>query len=274
MKTLLSLIICLSITATASVSHAYHDDETKITDGTAYTLGENEWRIGLWKLEYGTPIEDLQIGTWTLYWAPWIVGAQLINVNAKYELWSGERTSIALGAGLFYLDLEELVDTPVEISVVPFDVYAARRMTDSITLGARLIVTAMNVDGAYDRDELGALRGAAAASSAQIALNGIWRLSRVVAFEAEWRAGRYLEVHGQGKATVEIDEQTELDIFATSNVDFEDTNLSSFAARFHLSWKYVNLRLGMVFGNYTIGGINAIVPSRIPVPEFDLFLRF
>ena len=274
-KTLACLVLVLALVATSTAAHAYHDENTPTTDGTPYTLGKNNWRIGLWKLEYGGPLSGkLQLGTWTAYWLPWAVGAHLVNFNVKYNLWSNDRWSFAAGLGLFYLDIENLVDTPVSFTVVPFDLYAAYRLSPRFTLGARLIATGLSGEGAYDRDEIDGAQGAVAASSSQFALSVIWRLTRVIAFESEWRVGRYVEVYGAGKATFAIDEQTEVDVFGETTADLSDNTLSSLAARFHFSWKYVNLRLGLVLGNYTIAGINFIVPTRIPFPELDLFVRF
>jgi len=275
MKTLVPIALVAAILGQAAPSLAYHDEESPSTDNTPYTLDDNEWRVGLWKLEYGSPFGgDLQFGTWTVYWAPWIVGARLFNANAKYQLWASERTSFAAGLGLFYLDLEDLAETPVTMTVVPFDLYAAHRMNSWLTVGARFNVTSANIDGTYNPDDISQLQGALAGSSAQLGLSAIWRMSRVTSFELEWRTGRYLEVIGQGIFTTEINDQTEVTVFGEGNADFNDKNLTSIAGRFHFSWKHVNLRLGMVFGNYTIAGVNFIVPERIPFPEFDLFVRF
>jgi hypothetical protein len=41
-----------------------------------------------------------------------------------------------------------------------------------------------------------------------------------------------------------------------------------------LSFRHLNLRAGVGYGNYSVPGVNVIVPGLRPFPVFDLFWRW
>ena len=40
------------------------------------------------------------------------------------------------------------------------------------------------------------------------------------------------------------------------------------------SWKVFNLRLGVGYGNYSIPGINLVLPKKTLIPDLDFYFRF
>jgi hypothetical protein len=59
------LLVTLMSGALAAPVNAYHDQKQFIVTDTAYTLREDEWRLGLWRVDYGF-WDDFYVGTYTL----------------------------------------------------------------------------------------------------------------------------------------------------------------------------------------------------------------
>lgn len=272
----MSARICLlvaALVATARPAHAEHDDIQRITDNTAHVLRPAEWRVGLWKVQYRLPSRPVEVGTYTMYWAPMLGGIPLLNGHAKWTFHHGKRWTFAASLGLFYLDLA-ILDSPVTFTLVPMDVYASRRLGDTLELALRGTYTGATIEGSYDSDEIGGLQGAVGGESVQAMASLIWRRSARTAYLAELRVGQVLGVYGSTESTVRVDEHTTVDVVGGVNATTDELAGASIAGRVHWSWQRFNLRLGLTYGNYTIGGINFMVPTAIPVPELDLYWRF
>ena len=76
-------------------------DDDPATDWTALTLHRNEWRLGLFRFQYGI-VDSLQVGTQTL---PWVL--KISNLDLKWTVWSSGPWSVGLSGGIFSLKLQD-----------------------------------------------------------------------------------------------------------------------------------------------------------------------
>jgi hypothetical protein len=278
-KRVLSILVVLAASALCSPApaHAGHGDASATVHGTAHVLGARELQVGLWKLEYGLPgrLRGTQIGTYTAPWFLWAGQARMVNGHVKRPIWSNDRWSVSGSLGFFYMNLENLVDTPVTFVLVPMDLYVTHHIGPEMILTVRGTYTAADIGGYFDEEEeVGVLRGAVASENIQAAASLLWRWSRLTMLGLELRVSHILGLGGVADGSLRVDEHTRVDFVATGDTSLKGFTGGSVSGRVHWSWDRFNLRLGLTYGHYNIGGINVIVPAALPMPELDLFWRF
>jgi hypothetical protein len=250
---------------------AEHDQESKISDETAYTLRDGEWRVGLWKAEYGI-LDSLDLST---YIWPWFLG--LAHLHAKWEFWSNESWSFALRAGFFFVDLtrfEALREqtSDAHLFVAPFEGLLSYRFDDDWSLGGGLVFTKVAVRGSFDAEEF---HGTAAVTNLQLHSTLEWRLSKVTALLLHLRWLAYQTVSSSTRAVWRPDDATTVELIGRIESDGLDVqNAWSTLLAVHFSWEVFNLRLGVGYGNYSIPGLNFVIPTKTPIPEIDLYWRW
>jgi hypothetical protein len=259
----------------AAPAAADHSDTVHITDDAAYVLRPGEVRLGIWKAQVGVPVKPLrglEVGSYLLPWALWAADIRAVNFHGKYQFADHGDWSATVAAGLFYLSLENH-DLPVRFAGIPFEVLGARRVSQAVTLGGGLqgAYVRTSGEGAYDE---GKLRGALAANSLQLLTTLEWRLSRVTALVGSARLVTFNNVSGSGDVRAMIDSHTTVEAMGAGDADIDGGFGGQVGAYVHFSWTRFNFKLGGTYGTYTIPGINFIIPTRIFMPEFDLFWRF
>jgi hypothetical protein len=252
---------------------AYHDEDQRITDESAYTLRRNDFRVGIWKLEYGV-IDSVTAGT---YIWPWLF--RVSNAHAKWRFWQNERVAFSAFTGFFRFDTERLesLDEHIgnaTITVVPFELAGSYRFDDRYTLTIAPVWTTVDVEG-----ELGAedLRGAGqgAASNFQLTATLEWRLSRVTALLFHFRQLVVQRASASGGAVFRPDEFTTVEVYASGRTDaINFRGARSLTVSSVFSWEIFNLRTGLSFGNYNVPGVNFVLGTRTVVPELDLYWIF
>jgi hypothetical protein len=267
-------VVLGAVLAGAAPARAEHTSEVHITDDAPYVLRPNEARLGLWKFQLGLPeaVRGLEVGTYLLPWLAWMADIRLVNLQVKYQLFDTGRFAASVGTGLFALSLENH-DVPVTFAGMPFELVGAWRANRAFTFGAGIQGTYMRAggEGAWDDDRF---RGAVAANSLQLLATVEWRLGRVTALVASGRLVSYSTVSGSADAHFAIDDHTMLDAFAAGEKDIEGGLGGAVAVYAHFSWTHFNLKLGGSYGTYTVPGVNLVLPTRIFMPELDLFWRF
>ena len=60
--------------------------------------------------------------------------------------------------------------------------------------------------------------------------------------------------------------------WGTAETDIVDVSGAySIVPALHFGWETLNLRLGLGYGNWSIPGLNFVVPARTVIPEFDFY---
>lgn len=267
------LVAFVALAAFASGARAYHDEEQRLISDTAYTLDEDQWRLGLFRLDYGLS-DDFTGGTYLL---PWVIA--MANVQVKYEFWQpSEDWVLAVRGGLFRLDLSvfQRLDVDKDSSAIfwiaPLEGVVSWRIDDTFTLNGQLVYTAVGVVGNYNADEF---EGAAAVTNGQLALGLEWRLTRVTALILHGRSLLFQLAQANASSTSMPDEYTTIEVRGTARSEvFNVEDGSSLTASVAFSWETFNLRLGLGYGNWSLPAINFVLPTRTPIADFDLFWRW
>jgi len=274
------LAALVTVAALAAPARADHSEDEHITDEMPYTLRPDEWRIGLWKLErgFGAGPVDFQIGSYTWPYLLWLADLHLVNVYGKATVWHHGPWSATLGAGLVYLRIEgdPQDESHARFTIVPVESYLGYRVGPHITFAGGLVYTRVGVDGIYRPDDDDAfLRGAVAVDNLQIPVTMEWRWSRHTALVLQARFLAFQDTAGDGHGHYQIDDATMVDVVASGESDvLEPVESFALTTDFVWSWRHVNLRAGMSYGNVTIPMVNFVSPAKIVFPNLDLYIRF
>lgn len=258
-------------------SLAYHTDEDRQTDFSAYTLQQGQLRLGLFQQEVGI-FDWWTVGTYT---APWILNPIARSFNGslytKLKFVDTGKFALAFRPTAFYLSFHDLSmgdleDGEFEALVLPLILTGSYVINDDWSASAEATWVQTVAGGDAEAVEDSSALGAIAQSNLQFALYGEYRISRVVAVNM---IGRYvpftLPVNISGSS--EVDETTSL----TFDADAEDSGVKNawlLQAGMAFSWKTFNFHFGVGYGNFILPGARIVGAQKIIVPDFDIFWRF
>lgn len=268
-----SVLAAAALASFAAPAAAYHTKEQRITDESAYTLRQKDFRVGLWKAQYGI-IDSITAGT---YIWPWVF--RVSNLHAKWRYWQNETWALSVYAGLYHLDTKSFQKLDEDtgnatITVFPFELAVSHRFDDRYTLSVAPVWTTVVLKGnLQDEDLKGA--GEGAVNNFQLTATFEWRLTRVTALLFH---GRYLvaqTAHAQGDVVLHPDEFTTVEVHAAGQTDAIDfRKAGSLVTSGVFSWETFNLRLGLSFGHYNVPAVNFVLGEALVVPELDLYWIF
>ena len=270
----LTLVSVVTASAVAREARAYHTDDERLTDHTAYTLRARDLRLGLFKGQYGI-WDPFLVGTYNL---PWLV--RMANLHLKWRYLNDEHWAAAVQAGSYRLDvskLEAFEDSPGDavITAGTFEPSVSYRFDDRFTLQASTLpYTAVRAEGSLNTQAFdGALT--AAVDNLQLTTTFEWRLTRVTALLLHSRYLIFQRAFGDGRATLHPDEYTTVEI----EVDAQSTALDfkgawSVVPTVAFSWGTFNLQLGLGYGNWSIAPLNFVLPKKTLIPDLEVFWVF
>lgn len=257
-----------AVTAAPSAARADHSADERIIDQTAYTLPKGRFQLGVLRQQWG-PWDRLTLGTYAI---PWAFG--VANLHLKWRFFGSDPVSLAATIGGFRVAPAALKKESgnATITVVPFELAASWRIDDEWTLSPSLVYTVVTLRGHYDPAEL---QGVAALSNLQLATTLEYRLTRVTAFVLHGRYLVFQNVGGRVSSSLHPDKFTTVDVQAVASTDALDfPSAFSVVPSVVFSWKVFNLRLGLGYGNYSIPGINLVLPKKTIIPDLDFYFRF
>lgn len=251
----------------ATPALAYHTDEERLTDRTADTLRSLEFQLGVWTLEAGVT-DDLMLGTWTY---PWLV--RMPNVTAKYRFWHGDQLSLSGSLMLARLDFSNFDESvPAKLTIIPMGLNATWR-ADEHSFSGGLLYTLIRVSGESPSSDK--LEGAAAVTNTQLTATWEWRLSKYAAFVTDVRVQLFQLLSVSGVTVIPVNDRVSWEVVGAAESDAIDVeNIWSVVPSFLWSYKHLNLRLGLGWGNFNLSPMNVAIPVKFVVPEADLFVRF
>lgn len=264
------LLLGLSVSAPAL---AYHTKEQRLTDESAYTLGRNDFRFGLWKVQYGI-VDQVMAGTYV--W-PWFF--RVSNLHAKWRFFQNDDWAFSAFGAFYHFDTKNLErvnsDTGnATIDVVPFELAASYRFDDRYTLSVAPVWTAVAIKGNLEEDDLDGA-GEGAVNNFQLTSTFEWRMTRVTALLVHGRLLLAQRARLSANAVLHPDEFTTIEVHAAGKTDALDfKGAGSLTTSFVFSWDNFNLRSGLSFGNYNVPGVNFVLPGFLVVPDFDAYFIF
>ncbi len=272
-------VLVAALLSTARPATADHTVDQHVTDEMPYTLRPGEVRLGLWKVEAGFelpgPVGPAQLGTYTWPYLLWLADLKQANAYGKVTAFSSRRWSGTLGGGLVHARISEGEDT-ARFTIIPVEGLLGYRLGRRLTLAGGAVYTHVAVDGVYEPDEDDfLLRGGVALSNLQVPLTMEWRWSRVTALLVQARFLAFQDTGARGYTETRIDDATTVTVVATGETDALEP-LRSFALTtdFVWSWRVVNLRAGLSYGNISLPMLNFVLPAKILFPNLDLYVRF
>jgi hypothetical protein len=252
-----------------------HDEETRTSDGTPYALRPGEVRLGLYKAEWtppGSTGQHVLLGSYLWPWISFLFDAPSANGYLKVEWYRGERWSWATALGLFYLRLGDRAEA-VRLNVFPLEVTGAYRLTKAVTFAAQVLHTQAKLSGQFDSEAESFFRGAVIGSNGQLVPSLLWRWSERTMLIVHGRFLLYQRLDGAASVKVAVDERTTAEVAAQGALS-DLRRASTFGVGVLWSWHYVNLKLGFTAGQYSVPGLNLMLPSDAVLPDLDLYVRF
>lgn len=271
-KRLIRRILLVVLVTLCGSAEAYHTEVERYPDHSAYTLQQNEWRLGLANLDYGI-IEQLTVGT---YWPTYIAlafGAPIINAHLKGSYDINRTFTVGLFVGIYYLDLNNLdledVETSAKGTVLPVVPTLSIRHSQTFTSTYELIF--VNVFAGYDASSVD-VQGGGLTNNLQMAATLETRFNRVIALQVRGRillAGTVYEASSEGT----LDDGSTVQVNAS--LDNEGAEFAwSVVPSAVFSWKHFNLSVGVGYGHMFLPGIMTPTSRMMPIPEFAAFFRF
>lgn len=256
---------------------AYHTEEDRQTDYSAFTLQQNQLRLGLFEIDYGI-FDSLMVGTYTLPWAAWIVfGDPAADLFVKWRFLEIDRLSLAASARGFYFDLNDVTigdavdEGAFQAIVVPLILAGSYVFDDTWTLSSEAIWVQTFIEADATAGETQAF-GAAAQNNLQFTVSVEYRLTRVTAFNLIGRwAPLVTDAHIDSDA--DVSEGTTANIEASIDAE-ELRNSFLFQGGVTFSWEILNIKANVGYGDLFLPATYIIAPRKTIVPSVDVYARF
>ena len=272
----LCLVLCLMLCLVPGRAQAYHTDKDRLIDWTAYTLNQNQLRLGVFSLEYGI-IDQLMVGTYTIPWVAFAVtGKTVVNGFVKVRPLSIGKLTMSARATVFYVNAQDITildifeNGNVKATFLPMTVAASYAFDNTwgLTLEGTFVKIFADADGNVQTSDF---KGSGAQDNLQLATQLEVRLSRVVALTLRgrwvpWASATAIET------TATLDAGGQLDVQAAATMPI--TNAWAVIPGVALSWGVFNLEVGLGYGNVFLPGIGLVTGNQYPAPELDIYARF
>jgi hypothetical protein len=195
----------LPLALLAALAGSAAGDE-RITDDTPYQTPPGKVRLGLWKAQYSpAAVPRLEVGTYALPWLAAALSVPVVNGHAKVALWHRGRWALSGAIGMVYADFSHFT-ADAKLTIVPTQALAACRLSQRFTVTGGLMYTHMFGEAKYEEDEIGALRGAVAASNVQAWAAVMLGLTSRWTVYTELRSASSVEVSAGAEGTARVDD--------------------------------------------------------------------
>ncbi len=263
-------LVAGALLAWPATAAAYNTEQTPITDHTAYTLPQKSFRLGLWSAEYSL-FDSLTVGT---YWPAWF--ARVASLHAKWRFWQPKPVTLAVYGDFFRLDTKHLkkLDQSAGSAVITSGTFEPRvswRIDPRFDLGGSVTWTQVSLDGTLHKSDFDGA-GSGAVSNMQLTATFEWRLTRVTTLALHARYLVFQRVAAGADASFRPDAFTTVEVHgnATSDVLYTPHAFSLLPA-VALSWKHLNLRFGIGYGNWNVPGLNFVLDHKTVIGELDAY---
>jgi hypothetical protein len=269
--------LLLGVVLWTAPAHAYLTETDRQTDFTAFTLQQNQVRLGIFEAEYGI-FDSLMVGTYTAPWVLWVVEQDpALNAYAKWKFLHLGRFAMSARGTMFYFDLDDVDygdfanEGSFRATIIPLTLAASYIIDDTWTASMEGIWVQTFIGGDVTSDDIQAF-GSGAQDNFQVTLNGELRISRVTAFNLLVRFAPFVS-NATINSTADVDAATTADLEASVQFDeLENSWLIQPGVTF--SWEWLNIQVGVGYGDLFIPGLRIIAPDKTIVPDLAVYARF
>ncbi len=265
-----------------STAQAWHTDEERTIDETAYTIPKGKYRVGLYNLDVGI-LDNLSVGTHHLPWA-----LRVFNGNIKWMFYQKNAWALSVRQSVYYTDLERFTGTPVSVTSAPLEFNVSyRHRGKPLTLSGGMLFNFIRVDGSFGGESVGGLSvdAGAAVSNLMLVGNIEYRWSRKLAMIGTLRYIAAQRVAAATNVTTQVDDFTTVEVVGGADVDGEDNDFAlgsafQISGKLLWSWDIFNIGAGVVIGDLILPGFNFPVQAksvgfdRFILPTVDMYWVF
>lgn len=272
-----AVAVVAAAASNAQLSWAFHTEDDRQTDFSAFTLRKSQVRLGLFQQEAGAT-NWLTLGTYT---APWVLipitGAFNASLYAKFKLVDWNGFAAALRANYFLFQLRnvstgDLDDGDFRASVLPLSATFSYVFDSRWTQSFDVTWVETVAHGHAGVEENSGVLGAGLQRTLQLMLSTEMRLSRVIALNLIARYVPWAQaVSFTSDSTLEDGTRVWIEGEITGD-DLRNSWMIQPGVAF--SWARFNLQLGLGYGDFFVPGIRFVGSRKAPIPDFDFFFRF
>ena len=252
-------------------SRAAHAESDVFLDDSIGRLDPGETRIGLWSVDHGLSgrAHAIQIGTSTLPYLSALVGVTTGNAVVKLEPWRRGPWRSSIEVGVTYLRFRDS-GARVDAFIVPVRALVGftgwRRWVLVGGLAANVTSTTATLD-----TESQLADGAFIGSNVQLPIGVELRVTSW--FHLALRYTYVIYQNLSASASAKIDDKTTADAYVVHRIGNPfATGYTSFDMLF--GGHRVGFRLGLSYGDVEVPFLHVIVPTALPLPRGDLYVRF
>lgn len=270
----LATLIVVGVSALSARALAYHESGSEWVRGSPYTLRAGELSLGVVDWDVGIT-DEVTVGTHPVLWAvgPWS-GKPVPNAKLKLRDWVHGRLALSIMESFAYLNGSKLAtdfiekDTKARLFVLDTRFDAAWRADELGSIGMSLDFTHATISGSG----VNAALGNAAEDALRLTAWGEWRFSRVVALKLNARVLLLgspptggLQFHAAPSVAVDA---------RVSFANVAPAGAWAVWPQLELSWKHVNLMLGVGYGYQAVPIVDVTLDRRGILLTGDFFVRF
>lgn len=245
------------------------DDERRLDEGTALTVGAGTLKLGVLSFDYGI-IERLSVGIDPPFWAFRLAKPVFIpNAHLKFAAIASSRLWLSGQVAFYYADITNN-GTSGSITVVPFSGLLSVGVTPGFWVHGDVTYNLVTGSGTgnLDRADIG---GSAAARAIQLGAILEWRLAPVFAITLKGRLQVYT-------GNVAFSGTAQADAYTTATVDARLVpriqHPWEVVPGIALLWRHVHLSAGAGYGYLFVPGVQIPLTTRGLTPDFSLAVLF
>lgn len=265
----MALTLALACASRTAAARLPPDDERRLDEGTALTVGAQTLKLGVLSFDYGI-IDRLSVGTDPPFWAFRVAAPIFVpNAHLKFAFINSSRFWLSGRVAFYYADISHNGSSG-SITVIPFSGLASVGVTPGFWIHGDVtydLVTASGT-GDLDRADIGGSAGTRAIQTGAILE---WRLAPVFAITLRGRLQVYTgRLAFSGDAQVDDHTSATVEARLTARRQHPWVVLPGIA----LLWRHVHLMAGVGYGNVFVPGVDIPLTRQGWAPDFSLAVLF
>jgi hypothetical protein len=273
-------LFCVVALSIPCIARADHEPGNERIDYTAYTLQQKELAAGIGTLAFGV-LDELTVGTYVLPWFAFpVLKSPVATGFVKVRDWLHGPVAVSLRANFVYLNASglssEITDrshSDVRVTVIPLELSSSWRISRAFTQSLQLDYVHAWLSGNLPQDSSAdtGLGGNSEASAVSLSALTEYRVSRTVALTVR---GTVLLGSSDIVARATL-QRRQTRVVANIGALADDRRVvANVIPGIALSWKNVNLQLGVGYGTNWLPYVAYPTRTSTVVPDVDLYLRF
>lgn len=279
MRSLLALLLVASM-----LCPALAEDTTRLrtTDGHAYTLDSNEFRLGVWTFEYGV-LDIAEIGT-----APLLLAVKVTNIFTKIRLYKNGPLALSVSGSYLNLNTADLElkqkDADGNVKAEPnLDLFSAFGALNGSwrdresTYSASLMFAQSGVVG--NAGDAGDFEGALIGTTGSLQLTYQYLFSPTFALELGTHIALLeradVDLNASQPLGSEDPPRATLEVYGAAQADMTENRKANISTSILWNYGTFNLKAGLMYGYLRIPFTGMFLPGKKrTMPLVDLYWRF